>query len=126
MVIGSDTFGTAPPGGLRVAPASWHRDTPEQAAWFAASATSALAQLVAYEPEIVLVGHGSPVLTGGGAALPAALEAAAANLNSRSRLEGFPRTPVPASRALVSTLYVMPQTTDSRPSGPAPTKAGTR
>lgn len=77
MVIGSDTFGTAPPGGLRVAPASWHRDTPEQAAWFAASATSALAPLLAYEPEIVLVGHGSPVLTGGGAALRAALAAAA-------------------------------------------------
>ena len=75
MVVGSDTMGTAPPGGLLVAPASWHADTPEQSAWFAASATAALAPLTDYDVEMVLVGHGSPVLTGGAGALRSALAA---------------------------------------------------
>jgi hypothetical protein len=77
MVIGSDTMGTAPPGGLLVAPASWHEDTPEQTTWFAGSATAALAPLANYDAELVLVAHGTPVLTDGAAALRAALTAAA-------------------------------------------------
>ncbi len=75
MVLGSDTIGTAPPGGLLVAPASWHEDTPEQSAWFASSAPAALAALLPYDPAMVLVAHGTPVLTGAAAALRAALTA---------------------------------------------------
>ncbi len=77
MVVGSDTLGTAPPGGLLVAPASWHADTPEQSAWFAASAMAALAPLAAYGADMVLVAHGAPVLEGGSAALRDALSVAA-------------------------------------------------
>jgi hypothetical protein len=75
MVIGSDTMGTAPAGGVLVAPASWHRDTPEQAAWFASSLSAALEPLAACDAELVLVAHGTAVVTDGAAALRAAIAA---------------------------------------------------
>lgn len=75
MIVGSDTLGTAPPGGLLVAPASWHDDPPEQRAWFDESADGALESLVHFGADMVLVAHGTPVTAGGGAALRAALAA---------------------------------------------------
>lgn len=74
ILLGSDVPDGAP-GGLQVAPPSWHRDTPEQAAWYARAMPAALEPLAALEPELVLVAHGTPVLEGGAQALRAALAA---------------------------------------------------
>ena len=76
IVLGSDATGARPPGGLEVAPPSWHRDPPEQRAWYEASIPDALQPLAALGADLVVVAHGTPVLTGGAAALRAALAAA--------------------------------------------------
>jgi hypothetical protein len=73
MVLGSDGTSSGPPGGLQVGPASWHAQTPEQAAWFERSIADALAPLLGYDAELVLVEHGTPVLRDGAAALRAAI-----------------------------------------------------
>ena len=77
IILGSDATGTDPPGGLMVAPPSWHRDTPEQQAWYERSIPAALEPLAARGADMVLVAHGTPVLEGGDAALRAALARAA-------------------------------------------------
>jgi hypothetical protein len=56
-----------------VAPPSWHREPPEQKAWYERSIPSALEPLAALGAEMVLVAHGTPVLEGGAPALSAAL-----------------------------------------------------
>ena len=77
IILGSDATGTAPPGGLMVAPPSWHREPPEQKAWYEASIPAALEPLAALGADMVLVAHGTPVLENAAAALTAALKAAA-------------------------------------------------
>jgi glyoxylase-like metal-dependent hydrolase (beta-lactamase superfamily II) len=74
ILLGSDVHGAAP-GGLAVAPPSWHRDPPAQAAWYARSMPAALEPLRALRPERVVVAHGTPVLANAAAALDAALAA---------------------------------------------------
>src|SRR5690349_1967645 len=74
ILLGSDVHGDAP-GGLAVAPASWHRHPPAQAAWYARAVPGDLQRLAALQPERVLVAHGTPVLADAAAALDAALAA---------------------------------------------------
>ena len=80
IILGSDATGTGPPGGLMVAPPSWHRDPPEQRAWYRASIPAALAPLAARGADMVVVAHGTSVLAGGAAALRAALTASSSDL----------------------------------------------
>jgi glyoxylase-like metal-dependent hydrolase (beta-lactamase superfamily II) len=75
ILLGSDVHGDAP-GGLAVAPPSWHRDPPAQAAWYARAVPGDLRRLAALRPERVLVAHGTPVLADAAAALDAALRTA--------------------------------------------------
>jgi hypothetical protein len=56
-----------------VAPPSWHRDTPEQRAWYERSLPAALRPLADRAADMVLVAHGTPVLEGAGAALREAI-----------------------------------------------------
>jgi len=72
ILLGSDVHGDAP-GGLAVAPPSWHRDPPAQAAWYARAVPGELRRFAALRPERVLVAHGTPVLAAAAAALDAAL-----------------------------------------------------
>jgi hypothetical protein len=74
ILLGSDVHGAAP-GGLAVAPPSWHRHPPAQAAWYARAMPAALEPLAARRPERVLVAHGTPVLVAAAAALDAAIAA---------------------------------------------------
>jgi hypothetical protein len=76
ILLGSDVHGDAA-GGLAVAPPSWHREPPEQRAWYARAIPDALRPLAALRPERVLVAHGTPVLEGAADALEAALAGAA-------------------------------------------------
>ena len=121
IVLGSDTFGTAPPGGLRVAPASWHREPPEQAAWFARSMPAARwRHLRRYEPEIVLVGHGSPVLTDGARRAPGGAgsrRGRVLTLGRDLRVSVYARTSV--ARAGEHLVRHAPDDANSRPSAPA-------
>jgi hypothetical protein len=78
IILGSDATGTAPAGGLMVAPPSWHREPPEQQAWYERSMPAAIGPLAALRAEMVLVAHGTPVLQNGAAALIAALKRAKA------------------------------------------------
>jgi hypothetical protein len=73
IILGSDATGTSPAGGLMVAPPSWHRDTPEQRAWYERSLPAALRPLADRAADMVLVAHGTPVLEGAGAALREAI-----------------------------------------------------
>jgi len=77
ILLGSDVHGDGP-GGLAVAPPSWHREPPAQAAWYARAVPAALEPLAALQPERVLVAHGTPVLADAAVALPAALAAVSA------------------------------------------------
>jgi hypothetical protein len=60
-----------------VAPPSWHRQPPEQKAWYENSIPAAIEPLAALGAEMVLVAHGTPVLENGAAALTAALKRSA-------------------------------------------------
>ncbi len=57
IILGSDGTSAAPPGGLMVAPPSWHREPPEQKAWYERSMPAAIEPLAALEPE---TGPGRP------------------------------------------------------------------
>jgi hypothetical protein len=76
IILGSDVTGAASAGGLMVAPPSWHREPPEQRAWYERSMPAAIAPLAALDADMVLVSHGTPVLENGAAALTAALRRA--------------------------------------------------
>jgi glyoxylase-like metal-dependent hydrolase (beta-lactamase superfamily II) len=75
LVIGDTVMGTG--RGLAVAPKSWAQQTPEGAAAYDARFRPSLRRLLDLPIETFLPSHGAPVLTGGRAALAAALDAPA-------------------------------------------------
>ena len=82
IILGSDALGSAPPGGLLVAPPSWNREPPEQRAWYERAMPAALEPLAALDVEMVLVPHGTPVVENGAAALREALDRMRLSLES--------------------------------------------
>lgn len=75
LVVGDTVMGTG--RGLAVAPKSWGEKTPAGEALYDARFRASLRQLLDLPIETFLPSHGAPVLTGGHAALEAALEAPA-------------------------------------------------
>lgn len=71
LVLGSDAIaGEGAPGWLRLCPPGWF-DGEDARRWHAEQAPRVVARLAGLEPDHVLVGHGTPVVFGGAAALRA-------------------------------------------------------
>jgi hypothetical protein len=77
VVIGGDAIDGERAEGLRVCPPGWYGGTAAERAWYGGSALPSALRRLAQEPaDRVLTAHGSPLLTGGSAALIALAESA--------------------------------------------------
>jgi hypothetical protein len=79
VVLGGDAIEGAPGAGLRICPPGWYGRTAAERAWYGgAGLPSALRRLAGESPDRVLTTHGTPLLSGGDAALRALAESASA------------------------------------------------
>jgi hypothetical protein len=72
VLVGSDVIDLAP-GAVALCPPSWYDGSDDQRAWYRERSEDAVARLAARPIERVLVSHGTPVLSGGRAALAGAV-----------------------------------------------------